>query len=41
MPYTGGTSAQYGVTGGTGTNIIFGATAIGDKVNGSTALCWA
>jgi hypothetical protein len=35
-PYTGGTSAHYGVFGGTGSNIIYGNNvAIGEKSNGS------
>jgi hypothetical protein len=32
-PYTGGTSAHYGVTGGTGTNLIFGTNSVGTKTS--------
>jgi hypothetical protein len=34
-PYTGGTSAQNGITGDSGTNIVYGTQAVGEKVNGS------
>jgi hypothetical protein len=30
-PYTGGNSANYGIAGGTGTNLIFGTNAVGTK----------
>jgi hypothetical protein len=30
-PYTGGNSANYGVAGGSGTNIIFGTNGVGTK----------
>ena len=32
-PFTGGTSAHYGVTGGTGTNLVFGTNAVGTKLS--------
>jgi Carboxypeptidase regulatory-like domain len=37
MPYTGGTTAHYNVdpTGVNGSNIVYGNTAVGEKVNGS------
>lgn len=35
MPYTGGTTANYNVYGDTGSNIVYGTQAIGEKVNGS------
>ncbi|MGA3240446.1 MAG: carboxypeptidase-like regulatory domain-containing protein [Bryobacteraceae bacterium] len=35
MPYTGGTSANYGVYGNTGANLVYGTQGIGEKVNGS------
>ncbi|HLH19254.1 MAG TPA: carboxypeptidase-like regulatory domain-containing protein [Bryobacteraceae bacterium] len=35
MPYTGGTTALYGVFGDSGSNIVYGTQAIGEKVNGS------
>jgi len=35
QPYTGGTTAQYGIFGSTGSNIVYGTQAIGAKVNGS------
>ena len=35
MPYTGGTTAQYGQFGDSGSNIIYGSQAAGGKVNGS------
>jgi hypothetical protein len=34
-PYTGGTSAHYGVFGSNGSNIVYGNAAIGEKSNGS------
>ncbi len=33
MPYTGNISAKYGVTGSTGTNVIFGASGVGTKTS--------
>ncbi len=30
-PYTGGTSAQYGIAGNTGSNVIFGTNVVGNK----------
>ena len=30
-PYTGGTTAHYGIAGGTGTNLIFGTNSVGTK----------
>jgi hypothetical protein len=32
-PYTGGSSAHYGVSGGTGTNLIFGTNSVGTKLS--------
>jgi hypothetical protein len=32
-PYTGGTSAHYGVTGGSGTNLIYGTNSVGTKTS--------
>jgi hypothetical protein len=32
-PYSGGDSAHYGVTGGTGTNIVFGTASVGTKLS--------
>jgi hypothetical protein len=32
-PYTGGTSAHYGVSGGSGTNLIFGTNSVGTKLS--------
>jgi len=32
-PYTGGSSAHYGVTGGTGNNLVFGTNAVGTKLS--------
>jgi hypothetical protein len=39
-PYTGGTSAHYGITGGTGSNVAFGSSAVGTKAisSATTAL---
>jgi hypothetical protein len=33
MPYTGNMSAKYGITGSTGTNVIFGAAGVGTKTS--------
>ena len=32
-PYTGGSSAHYGVTGGTGNNLVFGSASVGTKLS--------
>jgi hypothetical protein len=32
-PYTGGTSAHYGVSGGSGTNLIYGTNSVGTKTS--------
>jgi hypothetical protein len=34
MPYTGGQAGHYGVTGGSGTNVVFGSNAIGTATHG-------
>jgi hypothetical protein len=35
-PYTGGNSVHYGIAGGTGTNLVFGAASVGTKTISST-----
>jgi hypothetical protein len=35
-PYSGGTSAHYGVTGGNGSNLVFGAASVGTKLSNNT-----